>query len=238
MQNYHINSIYLATEGEGIHLGHPQVFIRFQGCAIGCLNCDSKETWEFNNLSLSFDQAWAKIKKESRDFSLLRFSITGGDPLHPKLTPEVLSLAQELKNHFPHCYINLEASGTRIVPEIFNLVDFISFDYKTPSTGVKTSYEHLLSLAHDYPGKFQVKSVVEKKADIDWAYEAYLILAQECKNHILPFSWCLTPAYNTQELFPEKRFQEVMEWNNQKKGVFRVIGQQHKWIFGPRAKQV
>ncbi|MEX0799567.1 MAG: hypothetical protein WD025_08980, partial [Bacteriovoracaceae bacterium] len=42
-----INSIYMATEGEGIHVGTPQIFVRFQGCAIGCVNCDSKDTWEF-----------------------------------------------------------------------------------------------------------------------------------------------------------------------------------------------
>ena len=44
---YRFNSIYSATEGEGIHIGSPQTFIRFQGCKVGCFNCDSKDTWSF-----------------------------------------------------------------------------------------------------------------------------------------------------------------------------------------------
>ena len=43
-----INSIYRATEGEGVFVGRPQIFVRYQGCAIGCINCDSKDTWEFD----------------------------------------------------------------------------------------------------------------------------------------------------------------------------------------------
>ena len=79
-----INSIYRATEGEGIHLGQTQIFVRFQGCNIGCYNCDSKDTWDFiDDGNMSLESVIERII--SLDVGLSkRVSITGGDPLHPK----------------------------------------------------------------------------------------------------------------------------------------------------------
>jgi 7-carboxy-7-deazaguanine synthase len=139
-----INSIYRATEGEGVHIGESQIFVRFQGCTIGCLNCDSKDTWNFEEGSFfELEEVVAKIEHLGKTdfFPLKRVSITGGDPLHPKLEPGVLALVKILKRQ--NYYVNIEASGSRICPDIFDLVDFISFDFKTPSTGGDHSYcEH------------------------------------------------------------------------------------------------
>ena len=95
-----INSIYKATEGEGIHIGRPQVFVRFQGCFVGCVNCDSKDTWLFDDpahnkwtLSKVLDEIWSL----SGEGSLSWVSITGGDPLHPKNVSDVEALTKELK---------------------------------------------------------------------------------------------------------------------------------------------
>ena len=52
------------------------------------------------------------------------------------------------------------------------------------------------------------------------------------------FNWVLTPCYNTNEEFPMERFIAVINWNEAVGGPFRVIGQQHKWIFGPTKKNV
>ena len=86
-----VHSIYSATEGEGIHIGIPQIFVRFQGCNIGCLNCDSKETWDFSGQKLSLDEVLTQVEDEAGKypFRLKRISITGGDPLHPKRAPAV-----------------------------------------------------------------------------------------------------------------------------------------------------
>ena len=97
-KNYLINSIYRATEGEGIHLGTPQIFVRFQGCTIGCLNCDSMDTWEFEGFNSTLDEVWQRVWNESFDGRIKRVSITGGDPLHPKHVPAVLELVTFLKN--------------------------------------------------------------------------------------------------------------------------------------------
>lgn len=230
-----MNSIYLATEGEGVHVGTPQVFVRFQGCAIGCLNCDSKDTWEFSKyFDMDLETVLQKISEQSSQGQIKRVSITGGDPLHPLHVPGLLALVQELKAR--GYFINLEAAGTRIVDEIFDLIDFISFDYKTPSTGVKTSTKLLKRLVEHYPHRFQVKSVVQNQEDFLQAYKAWTWLTEQLPEGEIP--WCLTPAYNLGETFPKERFESVMRWNVEHGAPFRVVGQQHKWLYGPDRKKV
>jgi 7-carboxy-7-deazaguanine synthase len=235
VETYLINSIYLATEGEGIHVGTPQIFVRFQGCHIGCLNCDSMDTWSFEEGELwSLDSILEEIHVEGKNGMIKRVSITGGDPLHPKHLPAVYKLSEALRKK--GYYINIEAAGTRIDHKIFDLLDFISFDFKTPSTGVKTNPALIKTLLEQYQGRFQIKAVIENEKDFDATYEAYKIVISGDQN--LKIDWCLTPAYNCDESFPQKRFERILELNEQVGGVFRVIGQQHKWVYGPNLKQV
>lgn len=228
-----INSIYRATEGEGIHIGTPQIFVRFQGCHIGCVNCDSKETWDFDpSYTISLDEVMEKVEVLSQDV-IKRVSITGGDPLHPSHIPSLLELVKELKAR--NYFINIEAAGTRVVKEIFDLVDFISYDIKTPSTEVRTSKDLLLRFVKEYGTKAQIKAVVADKRDFESVFDAYHFV----QNNGAPLSpWCLTPCYEPGEAFPMNRFQQVVRLNESFGMPFRVIGQQHKWVYGPAEKLV
>ena len=235
IKNHLINSIYRATEGEGIFLGRPQIFVRYQGCAVGCLNCDSKDTWDFTqDMGQSIEKVMESIYTEGFNGAIKNVSITGGDPLHPGHVPHVLALVKLLKEK--KYYVNIEAAGTRVVDEIFDLVDYVSFDFKTPSTGVKTPLKNISKMINQYSGKFQVKAVIADIEDFNATLEAYKTLGAEGRS--LNFPWVLTPCYNTLEEFPLKRFTDVLKWNEETGGFFRVIGQQHKWIFGPDQKQV
>jgi 7-carboxy-7-deazaguanine synthase len=221
-----IHSIYQATEGEGIFVGRPQIFVRFQGCKVACRNCDSKETWAFKGQEYTLGDVLGAIKVISTQIKTI--SITGGDPLDPIHHESVLSLCKSLKSE--GYYINIEAAGNILVPEIFQLVDFISFDFKTPSTGVKTPIELIQRMRVEFPGKFQIKAVIETEEDFNATFEAYQTFSQ------IDFPWCLTPAYNPMEQFPMERFVKVLEMNEHLGGPFRVIGQQHKWVFGPNKR--
>jgi 7-carboxy-7-deazaguanine synthase len=226
-----INSIYRAHEGEGFHLGKPQVFVRLQGCAIGCINCDSKDTWDFTQ---GFQQTVSDIvyliQKYRENDGINRVSITGGDPTHPKFEEGLNELVGELKKK--NYFVNIEASGTRLPSILFDLVDYISFDVKTPSTGVRLQESLLNDFLKQYSHKGQIKSVIENRQDFDFVLELKNRLAQNYDN------WILTPCYKTEEEFPEARFRTILEWNYEAKSIFRVIGQQHKWIFGSKEKQV
>ena len=234
MTQAHLHSIYLATEGEGIHLRTPQVFVRFQGCNIGCLNCDSRDTWDFTSQGTGLDRVMQDIFRHGDDGAIRRVSITGGDPLHPQHLPAVCELARRLKA--ARYWVNLEASGTRIVQHLFELLDFISFDLKPPSTGVKMDGRHLPELVDHYPERFQIKTVIETEEDFAWTLERYRELKAERPHACAP--WCLTPCYKSDEAFPRERFQKILAENTAAGGPFRVIGQQHKWIYGPSERSV
>ncbi len=45
MSNYPINEIFQSIQGEGRHTGLPSIFVRLQGCPVGCPWCDTKHTW-------------------------------------------------------------------------------------------------------------------------------------------------------------------------------------------------
>lgn len=236
MNKLKINSIYRATEGEGIFIGTPQVFVRFQGCAIGCVNCDSLETWDFDHAHLySVEEVIEQVEKELGDSGIKRISITGGDPLHPIHSEGLLALVQELK--LKGFYLNIEAAGSRIDNKVFDLVDYISMDYKSISTGVKTKLELLAKLNRSFKNKFQIKTVIQDRQDFDDVYSAYNELLSMSDD--MDFDWCLTPSFlpGEGESFLE-RFQEVINFNMGQGSLFRVIGQQHKWIFGPSIKNV
>ena len=237
MSSLAIHSIYMATEGEGIHIGTPQIFVRFQGCAIGCLNCDSKETWDFTAANDSLANVLTQIESEAGKYPYRtqRVSITGGDPLHPKNIAGVISLTGELKKR--GYFINVEAAGTRVVDELFDMINYISFDLKTPSTGVTTNLSLVEKMLTQYEDKAQIKAVVADKKDFDFVFEIYQNLLAKL-DHQVTTPWVLTPCYETGEEFPQERFIEIMDLNQSAGSPFRVIGQQHKWVFGPNKKNV
>lgn len=43
-----VNEIFQSIQGEARWAGTPSVFIRLQGCAVGCPWCDTKHTWTLN----------------------------------------------------------------------------------------------------------------------------------------------------------------------------------------------
>ena len=43
---YPINEMFQTLQGEGYFTGVPAIFIRLQGCPVGCAWCDTKHTWE------------------------------------------------------------------------------------------------------------------------------------------------------------------------------------------------
>lgn len=43
---YPINEVFQTIQGEGVFTGVPAIFIRLQGCPVGCPWCDTQHTWE------------------------------------------------------------------------------------------------------------------------------------------------------------------------------------------------
>ena len=81
--------------------------------------------------------------------------------------------------------------------------------------------------------------MITDQKDFDATYDCYnSIIAQLDNQSLYEIPWVLTPCYETEEEFPMERFSFVQNVNIENGSIFRVIGQQHKWIYGADRKQV
>lgn len=49
MSQYKINEVFESIQGEGSFTGLPSIFVRLQGCPVGCPWCDTKHTWSLDS---------------------------------------------------------------------------------------------------------------------------------------------------------------------------------------------
>lgn len=119
---YNVNEIFETIQGEGIFTGVPSIFIRLQGCPVGCSWCDTRQTWDalpqdeirFSALleKCEDNPHWATattndiIKHLIEHYRAKHVVITGGEPCIFDLLP----LTTQLEKNGYFCQI--ETSGT------------------------------------------------------------------------------------------------------------------------------
>ncbi|GHF90993.1 7-carboxy-7-deazaguanine synthase QueE [Thalassotalea marina] len=121
--SYKINELFETIQGEGSFTGQPSIFLRLQGCPVGCSWCDTKHTWEIDVkdqvptpdmvnkpqesttwATMSIDDILSTFNNEG--YKAKHVVITGGEPCMEDLTP----LCQALEASGFSCQI--ETSGT------------------------------------------------------------------------------------------------------------------------------
>ena len=123
-----VAEIFDSVQGEGIYLGERQLFVRFFGCNLSCLYCDTKlyrfveyEPYElFSEIALYGDNEIHSV------------SFTGGEPLlQYEFLREVMTLtrANGYRNY-------LETNGTLSgeLEQVIKYVDIVAMDIKLPSS--------------------------------------------------------------------------------------------------------
>jgi 7-carboxy-7-deazaguanine synthase len=99
-----IAEIFFSIQGEGPTAGLPAVFIRLQGCSVGCQWCDTKYSWD-RAAGRAVDLN--ELISQARSYPCRRVVITGGEPLESSLfLPLVTALQDE------QFEIEIETSGT------------------------------------------------------------------------------------------------------------------------------
>ena len=146
-----INEMFETIQGEGAYTGIPSVFVRLQGCPVGCPWCDTKHTWEIkSDLSVSSEDVIAKSSESETYFasneenllSLFKREgyvakhvvITGGEPCMYDLRPLTTMLHE---NGFT---TQIETSGTFEV-----LCDSRTYVTVSPKINMKGGYDVLVS---------------------------------------------------------------------------------------------
>lgn len=54
---YPINEMFQTLQGEGYFTGVPAIFIRLQGCPVGCAQCDTKHTGKLEDRKSPFQHS-------------------------------------------------------------------------------------------------------------------------------------------------------------------------------------
>jgi 7-carboxy-7-deazaguanine synthase len=103
-----IAETFFSIQGEGATAGLPAIFVRLQGCSVGCAWCDTKYSWDpAAGRAVTLDA----ILEEIASYPCRRVVITGGEPLEsPLFLPLAAALALE------GFRIEVETSGTRPPP--------------------------------------------------------------------------------------------------------------------------
>ncbi len=123
---YPINEMFQTLQGEGVYTGVPAIFIRLQGCPVGCSWCDTKHTWDkladretsLGDILLKTVEtdAWGAADAAAllevirqHGWTAKHVVITGGEPCIHDLTPLTAALHE-------NCFIcQIETSGTHEV---------------------------------------------------------------------------------------------------------------------------
>ncbi len=169
-QNYKVNELFQTIQGEGFYTGVPAIFVRLQGCDVGCAWCDTKHTWEIDpakksDLILLTDKSnesdrWAdssakdivdEIKRLGYTANLI--VITGGEPCMYDLR----ELTQVL--HEFGFTIQLETSGT--YPVLVDAQTWVTLSPKVNMRGKKEVLKEALERANE------IKHPVGTEKDIE-----------------------------------------------------------------------
>jgi organic radical activating enzyme len=124
-----IAECFFSIQGEGVTAGTPAVFIRLQGCSVGCQWCDTKYSWD---PAAGREVTLNDLAEEASGFPCRRAVITGGEPLESSLFP---SLVEALKAR--GFTLEVETSGTLPPPAV--PVDQWNVSLKLAGSGVPES---------------------------------------------------------------------------------------------------
>ena len=119
-----VNEIFDTMQGEAFHTGSPAIFVRLQGCPIGCPWCDTKHTWDVLPENAVPQKVMMLKEQDSPQYTNMTaleiadycktlptrmVVITGGEPCLYDLMPLTNQLIQAGKQ------VQIETSGTHEV---------------------------------------------------------------------------------------------------------------------------
>ncbi len=124
-----VAEVFASLQGEGVTAGLPSVFIRLQGCSVGCVWCDTKYSWDPTK---GEDRGLQNLLEEVTAISTGNVVVTGGEPLE---SPLFVPLVSALKARGDR--VEVETAGVLEPPDL--PVDQWNVSLKLAHSGVTES---------------------------------------------------------------------------------------------------
>jgi 7-carboxy-7-deazaguanine synthase len=208
-----VTEIFFSIQGEGSRAGRPCVFVRFTGCDLRCVYCDTAYAFHGGG-DMTREEIVEAVARHPSRFVLL----TGGEPMLQKDLP---ALAEELVGRGYE--VAVETHGQRpldaLPPSVIRIVDV-----KTPGSGETTAEFGYLDrlMPHD-----EVKFVVCSEDDFRWSAAVVRRHRLEERAHVL-----FSPAWGRVEP------RDLARWLLESGLDARLSLQIHKVVWGPDARGV
>ena len=209
-----ITEIYASIQGESSYAGVPCTFVRLTGCPLRCRWCDTAYAFKGGS-----EWTLDAIVNEVRRLGLPLVELTGGEPLAQAATPRLAELL--IADGFD---LLCETSGSEDVG-VLPCNTHIIMDWKCPDSGM--SERNLESNFDKLKPTDEIKFVLASRADFDWALATILERDLDQRFSILfSCAWGLVAP------------KDLAAWVLERPIRCRMQLQQHKYIWGPRAKGV
>lgn len=179
-----VSELFSSLQGEGIHWGKKQIFLRFFACNMKCVYCDEAEK-TFRGPYEEVDAETLRnriLSMEATEGPHHSVSLTGGEPL---LYADFLKRLLPLLKEDGFC-IYLETNGTYPdrLREILPWTDIIAMDMKPPSATRDRSFweEHRAFLEIGRARELFVKIVVTPETPLEEVAKAVEEIARVDRN--------------------------------------------------------
>jgi len=158
-----VYEIFYSLQGEGIYNGVPMVFVRLQGCSLGCDYCDTAYAQDFYGGRLMDIEGIFRNVKALLPYQGSWVCITGGEPMEQSV--ELEDLVRKLSSE--GYKVTIETNGTWRKPRWWTLVDSWNADIKCPSSRQcgKSLVDEWCNVRF---GRDQVKFVVGDEEDLGY----------------------------------------------------------------------
>ena len=189
-----LTEAFVSIQGEGRHAGAPALFLRFKYCNLGCAWCDTRFTWDADDIEpgelITIDElatlSVSRVRDQGSRAEEIHVVLTGGEPmLHQDRLPDLIDALQGAG----FSYFEIETNGM-FVPskEMTERISWWNCSPKLTNNGLGTEVNVVPEAirAIGATGKADFKFVIRDESDIAEMLDTYGELVARDRIMLMP----------------------------------------------------